>query len=337
MSSIDPTKFREACQARARAAAHYLRSPRVTLIDVGWRIRESRGGVVTDELAVRVHVRHKPRGPQAEAFAARHPDLVIRKERIPFRVDIIEGSYPLHWYFGMTQPPLRGRVFERLQGGISISNERHFNFGTLGGLVLDGTTDEPMILSNWHVLSGSAYARPGLRILQPGSADGGGRQHVVARLDRHAMSASIDAAVATLTGHRRWVNDQIEIGAVTGATPPALNMQVEKSGRGSGRTAGIVDGVDGEYVIRYGGLPRRIRHVCRIVRSTATRNEVSRGGDSGSWWLEQTTWRATALHFAGSDEPETALAISMPEVLAALDVRLALGAVAEGSSRRAYG
>jgi endonuclease G len=51
--------------------------------------------------------------------------------------------------------------------------------------------------------------------------------------------------------------------------------------------------------------------------------EVSRGGDSGSWWLEDETNQAVALHFAGYDYPvETALAIAMPPVLAVLNVEI---------------
>jgi endonuclease G len=333
MSTIDASTLREAQRARGKASAHYLRNPRVTLIDVGWRIRD---GAMTDELAVRVHVRSKPRGPEAEAFMAQRPELAIRKERIPFLVDIIEATYPLHWHIGLPQPPLRGRVFDRLHGGISISSDRQLTYGTLGGIVLDGATDAPMILSNWHVLAGSAYARSGLRIFQPGTGDGGGPRHVVARLDRHAMDMGIDAAVARLTGSRDWVNDQIELGPVRGVTQPSLGALLEKSGRGSGRTSGMIDGIEGEYAIRYGGLPRRIRHVCRVVPASGTEGEVSRGGDSGSWWLELENRRAVALHFAGSDDPETALAISMPEVLAALQVRLALGEAVEPLPERAY-
>jgi endonuclease G len=326
MAELDRATFREACRARRTAAALYLHNPRVTLIDVGWRIQESRGGEPTGELAVRVHVHAKPRGAALEAFAARHPQLVVEKERIPFpTVDIIEGSYPLHWFGSIPQPPVRGRVFPQLRGGISVSTEYLYGYGTLGGIVLDRRTGAPMILSNWHVLAGSAYASRGLRILQPGMGDGGTWQHAVARLERHAMDDGIDAAVAALTGARPWRNEQLEIGAVAGTGRPALGDRVRKSGRGSGLTAGVIDGVDGEYSIRYGGFPHRVRDVCRIVPGRGA-TEASRGGDSGSWWLDAEGRRATALHFAGSDDPETALAIAMPEVLDALEVDVALGA-----------
>ena len=63
----------------------------------------------------------------------------------------------------------------------------------------------------------------------------------------------------------------------------------------------------------------RIHFVHRIVPQPGFA-EVSRGGDSGSWWLEEDTHQAVGLHFAGQDDPETALAIAMPQVLDALNV-----------------
>jgi endonuclease G len=50
--------------------------------------------------------------------------------------------------------------------------------------------------------------------------------------------------------------------------------------------------------------------------------EVSRPGDSGSWWLNTVTKEAIGLHFAGSDMPERALALNMPSVLDALNVEI---------------
>ena len=133
------------------------------------------------------------------------------------------------------------------------------------------------------------------------------------------MNQGLDAAVAGLTDKRSWINDQIDVGAVTGLTSPTIGMQVIKSGRGSQKTVGKIDGFDGDYPIWYGGFLRKIKYVHRIVPSNP-RDPVSQGGDSGSWWLEKDTNRAVALHFAGMNSPETALAMSMPQVLDALNV-----------------
>jgi endonuclease G len=258
-----------------------------------------------------------------EAFAASRPDLIIDTDRIPFAVDFIEARYPLHWLgYGYNTASPRARVFRPLRGGISVSNERLPIYGTLGGCVLDRDDRTPMLLSNWHVLVGSAYIQRRIRVLQPAYGDGGYAGYSVAYLDRDAMDDGFDAAVAPLLPGQTMLNEQLGIGAITGAAMPELDMRVTKSGRASGVTEGIVDGIEGEYPMRYGGFPHSIRHVYRIVPRTAGR-EISRGGDSGSWWLHSGSRNAVALHFAGSDDPETALAMAMPPVLDALSVDIA--------------
>jgi hypothetical protein len=315
---MDAKSYRAASIARQVAAAYYLSNPRVTLIDIGYRLKD---GVSTGELAVRVHVREKP--PQAvfEAMSFDTPELVIDKGKIPYPlVDIVEASYPLQWGWYTPRPAEpRAMAFNPLKGGISISSEWLFGYGTLGGIVEDRQTKDKMILSNWHVLAGSEYATSGLRTFQPAYGDGGSRANTVATLERHVFQQGIDAAVARLNGARRWSIEQIGIGPVTGSTAPLLGMRVVKSGRASQVTYGIIDGIEGDYPIYYGGLLHRIHFVHRIVPQPGF-VEVSRGGDSGSWWLEQGTRRAAGLHFAGQDDPETALAIAMPQVLDALNV-----------------
>jgi endonuclease G len=322
MQTFRPKDFRAAYQARDLAAAHYISNPRVTLIDVGWHVDRQTGRPDIGDLRVRVHLRQQPRGASFETFSVTYPELIINKEIIPFDVDLVEAQYHLQWFGYLPQQSSpRSQVFDPLRGGISVSNEWFYNYGTLGGVVRDRDSEEDLILSNWHVLAGSAYAPQGLRIYQPGYADGGQRQHTIAHLVRDAMNEGLDAAVARLNDTRPWINEQLDIGPVSGTAPPMLGMQVVKSGRGSELTAGIIDGVEGIYLIRYGGLPRQIKHVCRIVPTQGT--EVSRGGDSGSWWLEDETNQAVALHFAGYDYPvETALAIAMPPVLAVLNVEI---------------
>jgi hypothetical protein len=315
---MDSSTLRAASYARQVATAHYLSNPRVTLIDIGYRLKD---GVSTGELAIRVHVREKPAAAVFEALSLAAPALVIDKTKIPFPlVDIVEASYPLQWNWWAPPPSEpRAQSFNPLKGGISISSEWLYGYGTLGGIVEDRQTRDKMILSNWHVLAGSEYAMPGLRIFQPAYGDGGTRQNTVATLERHAFQEGIDAAVARLNGTRDWSIEQVGLGAVTGSTAPQLGMRVAKSGRASQVTYGIIDGIEGDYPIYYGGLLHRIHFVQRIVPQPAF-DEVSRGGDSGSWWLEQSTRRAAALHFAGQDDPEAALAIAMPQVLDALGV-----------------
>jgi len=322
MQSIDKAEFRAALQARNRAIGHYLFDPNVTLIDVGVRIREQERELVLEETTVRVHVRHKLRGAAFEAFADAHPESVVTKEKVGFEFDIIEGDYRLQQWFWPPPPP-RGRVFDPLHGGISISNEWSFGYGTLGGIVIDRETEKEMILSNYHVLAGASFAPPGLRIYQPGYGDGGRRQHAVARLTRHSMNVGIDAAVAELTDERDTTNYQFELGSITGLGEPLEHMRVKKSGRQSKVTRGIITGVRGVRAIPYGGIKRVIQHVIHIAKVPDS-DQVSAPGDSGSWWLEEDTNKVVGLHFAGSNVPEYGLAISMANVLDALNVDLKL-------------
>jgi hypothetical protein len=318
---IDIGELWAARDARRVAAAYYMSNPRVSLIDVGWKERD---GKPTEELSVRIHLINKPTEAAFESFSMQNEALIIDKDKIPFKVDFIKAKYRLHsyrWPTPYTDVNERARSCDPLRGGISISNGRFYNYGTLGGIVSDKVTGEAMILSNWHVLAGTFYAPKGQKIYQPGTGDGGCYRDVVAALERDVMAEGIDAAIAKLKTDRKWLNDQIGLGAVKGAEAPKLGMRVVKSGRKSEVTYGVIDGIDGEYPIWYGGLKRRIKYVYRI-KPQPGQPEVSQGGDSGSWWLNQSTGRAVGLHFAGMDDPEIALAIAMPEVLNALNVEI---------------
>ena len=102
-------------------------------------------------------------------------------------------------------------------------------------------------------------------------------------------------------------------------------MRVIKSGRGSQVTRGVISssGFGGVAKMYYGGLLRVIQHVFHIMKVPDS-EQVSAGGDSGSWWLEEGTNKVVGLHFAGNSmfEPEYGLAIKMSNVLNALNVHL---------------
>jgi len=324
MGSPSNTSIPQAAQrALDRAAMLHLRDPNVSLIDLGFRIRDRQGYRIEEELCVRVHLRWKPYGEAFGAFATRYPERVVRPERVGFAVDVPQADYSIQWWPWYRPAPSRrrGGVFSPLRGGISVSNAWKIGYGTLGGKVIDRETEADMILSNWHVLVGSWYVPPDAPIYQPGRWHGGRCEHTVARLTRDGMERYIDAAVARLTGARPLTNDQLGLGPVTGAGAPRVGMRVTKSGCGSGVTTGMITGLEGRRVEHYHGVRRVIRHTVHIARTPAG-GEVSRRGDSGSWWLEEETRRAVGLHFAGSDVPEYGVAIAMPQVLDALNVRI---------------
>jgi endonuclease G len=303
------------------AVRRYIYDPNVRFIDFGWP--ERGGTLVEDQLCVRVHVIKKiPPGPALEVATQKGitggpiPDTIAG-----FPVDIPQGAYRLQqWFGGGWQRPAtpRARRSDPMQGGISISNAYQNIYGTLGGLVIDRETGARMILSNWHVLAGAWHARPGWPIYQPGRGDGGSRADTVATFSRHAMSSNLDAAVAELTGNRQLINDQFDLAPVRGVGCAQVGMEVIKSGRMTDVTRGRVTGIEGTARMPYSGVYRLIRNVMTI--EPRGEPEVSAGGDSGSFWLDEATKNVVGLHFAGSDHPERALAIDMQPILAALNV-----------------
>lgn len=318
---IDSRTRVRASLAIRKAVSRYLFEPgqEINLIDLG--IKEVAGREVAGPPVIRFHVTQKKDTASLEEV---NVTPLHEMEIDGFETDIHVGSYEpqIGWWRPRPSSGRRGdtRRLDPLRGGCSISAETHHGAGTLGGLVRDRNTGKPMILSNWHILVHDWWARPGQRIYQPGRLDGGRYADTVARLVRNAMSHDLDAAVAELTGSRHLLNEQLSIGPVTGTTSPRPGMIVVKYGRTTRRTEGRITGIDGVAPMPYGHVRRTIRNVLTIVPRFG--GEVSAGGDSGSWWIEQATGRAVGLHFAGGNYPERALAMEMQRVIDALNVNI---------------
>lgn len=309
-------------RAMKEAVSRWIYDPNVMYIDFGWRTRD--GGLLEKEpLCIRVHVMEKMPESMLEAAAERG----VTGGRIPdtiggYEVDVPEGVFGLQqtgwggrWW--QQADPRTGRA-DPMQGGISVSDGYRYIAGTLGGLVKDRKTGKSMLLSNFHVLAGSWYARAGWPICQPGRGDGGGPADLVARLSRHAMASHLDAAVAELTGSRKLINNQLQLAPVTGAGWAQVGMNVVKSGRTSRVTRGRVTGVEGTVTFPYSGVNWLIRNVIKIEPRLG--KDVSSPGDSGSFWLDEETMKAVGLHFASGKRETDGLAIDMAPVLDALDV-----------------
>ncbi len=315
---MDKTSWANRRSAVEKAVRNWLSDPNVMFVDFGWRKRDDVR--MEDEPCIRIHVMKKfCEGPALEMATERG----ITRGTIPktidgFPVDVPEHIYRLHH----NSDPRRDQVAP-MQGGISISDYKRNIAGTLGGLVVDRKTGDPMILSNFHVLAGVWSAQPGWRIYQPGRGDGGTEANTVAQFVRHAMSSNLDAAVAKLTGDRQLVNKQLDLTPpVNGVAWAQLGMKVVKSGRTSGITHGRIIGAEGSLKMTYDGVKRVIRNVIEIEpREGST---VSEPGDSGSFWLDEETMCAVGLHFAGGNNPERALAMDMHPVLDALNVDLVI-------------
>jgi endonuclease G len=106
-------------------------------------------------------------------------------------------------------------------------------------------------------------------------------------------------------------------------------MKLVKAGAFSGFTHAIVDGIEGSYEMNYSGYgdDKRWMDGIRLKRDPSfPEQEISIAGDSGSVWLNPTTGRAVALHFAGEDDmgpsEEYALAHPIRRVLDLLNIQL---------------
>ncbi len=303
----------EAIEALDTVRRSWLRRPGVTAVDVGFKIS---GSKMTDDLAVRVHVARKL--PSSELSKSEVFNETGQKDSKVggFPVDVIEAQYgPSD---SAVQEPQalddmdeeaiaaleRTSTYDPLIGGISCGNPR-VTAGTLGVIVYDRVRCKPMILSNWHVLAGASAAAVGEDIIQPGRVDGG--TEVVASLTRMKLDSRMDAAVATLNNARSSSRDILGLGTISGIDTPALGMNVVKSGRTTGITRGVIDGISLSVSINYGdpgvvAFSNQIRIVPRPPWP-AVDYEVSMGGDSGSVWLRESNNRAIGLHFAGETDP----------------------------------
>jgi hypothetical protein len=310
----------------------YLFNPEyeINLIDFGFPQRSHRETQQrywdTESVALRFHITKKYSLDELEAMRRK----VLPRQIGQFQTDVIEAQYgaslPMSMPFGM-----RAARREKLCGGIGISAFRDM-YGTLGGIVRDAQTGEAMILSNWHVLYATRTARAGRPIYQPVLLSRHPQPEVVARIVRERISAPgpselpLDVALATLVDQGRWENLQLGIGRVTGVTAPRLGMKLVKSGLVTGVTYGAVSGVEGfSKTIYDGNWPRLIEHAITISRWPLNLSTLplSQGGDSGSWWLDEATTQAVALHFAGKRDGTRAQAMQMQHVLEALGVVIA--------------
>jgi hypothetical protein len=326
-------KVEDAIVALDTVRMEWLRRPGVTAVDVGFKITD---GKLQDDVAVRVHVERKiPASELSKTELFNETGKTPKKVKgIP--VDVIEATYaPSTAPIALDDVDAAVAVDRRsevdpLIGGISCANRR-VTAGTLGAIVFDRTTCKPMILSNWHVLAGSAAAAVGEDILQPGRVDGG--TEVVATLTKMRLDSRMDAAVATLNGARSYSRDILGLGAVKGIDTPTLGMNVVKSGRTTGITEGIVDGVSLSTSINYTdpgvvAFSNQVRIVPRPPWPQVN-YEVSMGGDSGSVWLNEANDKAIGLHFAGEVNPSPAAenAICSPMAPIATELGFSFGPV----------
>ena len=208
--------------------------------------------------------------------------------------------------------------------GVSVGHFR-ITAGTLGYLVQD-SKGRWFILSNNHVLAENNEGKVGDPILQPGPFDGGKNTppHRIAQLSAFVpihfdgRPNQGDAAIAETDA------DQVQpvlcsIGQVEGIGAIRHGLFVQKHGRTTGRTQGLIVGTHETIWVDYDGKAARFDRQLSIAGG---RTPFSDGGDSGSLIVDLQR-RAIGLLFAGSDTETYANPIR--PVLKAFKVRLCEG------------
>jgi hypothetical protein len=251
---------------KALQGAHY--------VDVGYRFVD---GKATDELAIRVHVSEKV--PETALRAAQ----VAPQEIEGIRVDVIQSNPEL-------QENPRDARFDPVVAGTAVANTRFDSFGTLGLVVIDAESSQPMGLSNHHVFVGEEeLGQEGDTIVQPATTN---EEDVIGTLAR--WSKDLDCAVCTLNESRVISNEIVDYpDGATAIEEPLIGTPVTKSGRTTGTTFGVIDGVSADEftIVPDTGHP-------------APSGEISASGDSGSVWLRLADSAALGLHYAGEREPD---------------------------------
>jgi endonuclease G len=208
--------------------------------------------------------------------------------------------------------------------------------GTLGSLVLKGGTQ--YVLSNYHVLEADIVnggngrvAQAGDPVIQPGLIDvncnANSAQNVASLSGIKSLPGSnVDCAIASvISGMVRSDGAILDIGTIGATTVGAsLNQAVKKSGRTTGLTRSVVNGLNANVSVSYenecaGGAAFTKSYTGQILIKNKNRGtSFLGGGDSGSLMVQDVTTnpKAVGLLFAGSST--TAVANPIGQVLSFL-------------------
>jgi hypothetical protein len=255
-------------------------------------------GEQLDELVLKVYVAEKKPKALVKNLVPKRVELPDLPAGVPTDVEAIGV---------MKVEPNTTRVRPAIPG-FSVG-QVNITAGTFGCLVrLKGDDKTLYILSNSHVLADSGVGAKGDKIVQPGPADGGKvpkdviavlADWVAFQFSASGYSNLVDAAIAKVKSAKDVTSAIRIIGVPKGISHTVQrNMQVQKTGRTTDYTVGIIKDINYRTSLKYkkpGGGRGRVgfRDQVLCTRYTA-------GGDSGSAVLNMKQ-EVVGLHFAGSD------------------------------------
>jgi hypothetical protein len=291
--------------------------------------RKIAAGKLTRTLCVRIYVTQKL--PLS---------LIPKAARIPGHIagvptDVVE-SPPA--FLALPAPPCtlrKTRLQRPLCPGISASNAA-VNAGTIAALCRStrpGETTRRYLLGNNHTFADLGAAVPGSAILQPSPRDGGKAADQVASLarftaidERDTASNRVDAAIAELVTGAAFQSDVCCMGSPQGVAEPRVGLGVQKHGRTTGFSLGIIDDVSVDVVVPLSrSQPQRVaRFVQQVrIRPAPGMSVFAAGGDSGSLVTTRNGNKAVGMLFACPDDGSFAIANPIGAVFAALQIDFA--------------
>ncbi|MDE2652910.1 MAG: hypothetical protein OXI71_03755 [Gemmatimonadota bacterium] len=268
--------------------ARYMGRREVTAIDIGY-IR--RNGEVSQDLGVRIHVKEKfaPIHLDArEVFpdAIRDVEIDVLVSRFAHHATPVAGSY--------NKESERSKPHDPIRPGISVGDKGAR--GTIGLFVKDKEEHFWMVSCD-HVIA-SAQRPDNDWVFQPAwSDDSAGRK--VAEL--HRWDRPTNSAAARLVNGVRYTNVPFGWNSnqrISGVREPKLSDVLVKSGRTTGISWGVVDGIADNY----DGVTNGVYIVPHDPENGGD-VELSRGGDSGAIWYDPETMEAVGLHVKGAADP----------------------------------
>lgn len=302
--------------AKRRHVQDLLSRRNVVACGVGYKVK---GGEQTDELSLVVSVTHKV-----------HPSALAEEDMVPSELDGVRTDVVETGVLRALQGP-RDRWRPVVPPGTSVGHYR-VSAGTFGCLVRRGadvfllSNNHVLADSNKGQL-GDAILQPGAadggsledRIAtladfvpldfgedepECSVADtlAGGLNQLASLLgSTHRLKAvretdgvnQVDAALARPLTPELLSNEILYIGAPTGVRTAGLDMSVQKTGRTTGHTTGVITQIDATVRINYYGP-------VALFEDQLVASPMSKGGDSGSAVLDEER-HVMGLLFAGSD------------------------------------
>lgn len=265
------------------------------------------------------------------AGAGVFPDSV---EGLPVQVHVSGEIFALASSPAKGNPPQDGidpkaRFNRPVPIGVSTGNRLECSAGTIGARVKKGSA--VYALSNNHVYARENNAIPGEEILQPGLYDTNcvyDPNNVIGNLSDFVSinfgggNNKVDAAIAESSGGNLG-NRTPANGYGTPKSSPteaALGMTVQKYGRTTGPTKGVIAGINATIRVNYGASGVASFEDQLWIRSQ--KGPFLKAGDSGSLVVTDPAKNPVGLLFAGDSSGKNGFANRIQNVLSGLGVTI---------------